>query len=375
MVNFDVNLILHEVEELKSDTNFIELIRLLKHLYQGKRLIFISACCSAVLGVIFALLIPNTFTSGAKFLPQTGNSEISAPGGLGGLASLAGINLSAMASSSDIPTNLYPQIVKSIPFRNELLAEELRVDGKQQTLKDYLNFQLNNPTFFGVIRKYSIGLPELIIGAIRGKGLEDESNDSEIFRITEEDKKLFKLLSEQLVIKIFEVEGIVSIEFSDYDKEVAAKVADAATKLLQDRIIEYKNQSAKELLRFSKRQYEDHKREFNILQDSISNFKDSNKYIRTSIYQNQLDRLNHELNISAAVLEQLANQVEQAKLQVNQDTPIFMVIEPVSTPYEKSSPNRPFIVFAWIFMGMLVPFCYLILREPYEEVARRIREI
>ncbi len=338
-------------------------------------MIFISVCISAFLGVLVALLIPNTFTSGAKFLPQTGSNELTAPGGLGGLASLAGINLSSMANASDIPTNLYPQIVRSIPFRNALLDEALVFDEDSLTLRQYLNDQINNPTFFGIVKKYTIGLPGIIISMIKGEPSQDAlKSDGEIFRITEEDKKLFKLLSEQLVITNYEVEGIVSIEFSDYDKEVAAKVADAATKLLQERIIEYKNQSAKELLRFSKRQYEDHKLAFNILQDSISLFKDSNKYIRTSYYQNQLDRLNHELNISSVVLEQLANQVEQAKLQVNKDTPIFMVIEPVSTPYEKSSPNRPFIVIAWVFMGFLVPFCYLILKDPTREIARSIRE-
>lgn len=320
-------------------------------------------------------MIPNTFTSGAKFLPQTNSSEINAPAGIGGLASLAGFDFSAMGNESNIPTNLYPQIVKSLPFRTELLREKITYEDKEMSLREYLNNQLENPTFFGRIKKYTIGLPGILIGWFKSNNLENTlSKEGEIYEITEEDRNLFRLLSEHLVISIYEAEGIVSIEYSDYNKEVASKVANVATELLQQRIIEFKNQSAKELLAFSKRQYEDYKQDFEILQDSISLFKDTNKYINTSYYKNQLDRLNHELNISSAVLEQLANQVEQSKLQVNKDTPIFMVIEPVATPYEKSSPNRPFIVLAWVFMGILIPFCYLILKDPVKEIARNVQK-
>ena len=37
------------------------------------------------------------------------------------------------------------------------------------------------------------------------------------------------------------------------------------------------------------------------------------------------------------VTQQLAAQVEQAKLQVNKNTPVFTIINPVTIPYEKSN--------------------------------------
>jgi uncharacterized protein involved in exopolysaccharide biosynthesis len=131
----------------------------------------------------------------------------------------------------------------------------------------------------------------------------------------------------------------VTLEFSDEDKYIAAQVAERAKELLQERIIAFKNQSARELLDFTTKQYQENKTSYEALQDSIAIFKDQNLNISSSLYQNRLDRLERELNIASSVVEQLASQVEQAKLQVNKDTPVFTIIEPVTVPFERSAPK------------------------------------
>ena len=53
----------------------IDLIALLKQIYQGRRLIILSAFVAAILGVVVALSTPNIYTSGATFIPQTGGDS------------------------------------------------------------------------------------------------------------------------------------------------------------------------------------------------------------------------------------------------------------------------------------------------------------
>jgi hypothetical protein len=86
--------------------------------------------------VVVALATPNTYTSGATFIPQTGG-DVKAPSGLSGLASLAGINLSSMGGGSEIPPTLYPQIVSSVPYRMELMNSQV-LNNSGQILRDYL---------------------------------------------------------------------------------------------------------------------------------------------------------------------------------------------------------------------------------------------
>jgi uncharacterized protein involved in exopolysaccharide biosynthesis len=45
--------------------------------------------------------------------------------------------------------------------------------------------------------------------------------------------------------------------------------------------------------------------------------------------------------------------VEQSKLQVSKDTPIFSVLKPVVVPNEKSGPKRLLIIAIWTFLGLI----------------------
>ena len=351
----------------------IDLIALLKQIYQGRKFIILSAFVAAILGVVVALATPNTYTSGATFIPQTGGDS-KPSSSLSGLASLAGINLGGMGGGSDIPPTLYPQIISSVPYKLDLLDEMIEVSNSEVSLGDYLGND-SESSILGIVKKYTIGLPGTILSALKGSSTEGVSTaQGELYQISEDDRKLFEALNTKLVLSLNEKEGFVTLEFSDEDKLVAAQVAERAKELLQERIIAFKNQSARELLDFTTKQYQENKTSYEVLQDSIAIFKDQNLNISSSLYQNRLDRLERELNIASSVVEQLASQVEQAKLQVNKDTPVFTIIEPVTVPFERSAPKRSLIVVIWTFLGVVLSTGFVLVKDPAKEIIASIRE-
>ena len=351
----------------------IDLIALLKQIYQGRRFIILSAFVAAILGVIVALATPNSYTSGATFIPQTGGDS-KPSSSLSGLASLAGISLGGMGGGSDIPPTLYPQIISSIPYKLDLLDESIEVSGSAISLGNYLRDD-SGSSVLGTLKKYTIGLPGTILSALRGSSSEGTSEaQGELYQISEDDRKIFEALNTKLILSLNEKEGFVTLEFSDEDKFVAAQVAERAKELLQERIIAFKNQSARELLDFTTKQYQENKTSYEALQDSIAIFKDQNLNISSSLYQNRLDRLERELNIASSVVEQLASQVEQAKLQVNKDTPVFTIIEPVTVPFERSAPKRSLIVVIWTFLGVVLSTGFVLVKDPAKEIIASIRE-
>ena len=355
------------------EDNSIDLIALLKQIYQGRRFIILSAVAAAVLGVVVALATPNTYTSGATFIPQTGGDS-KPSSSLSGLASLAGISLGGMGGGSDIPPTLYPQIISSVPYKLDLLDESIEVEGQTVVLSDYLGDD-SGTSVLGTVKKYTIGLPGTILSALRGSAPESVSaTEGELYQISEDDRKLFEALNTKLVLSLNEKEGFVTLEFSDENKYIAAQVAERAKELLQDRVIEFKNQSARELLDFTTKQYQENKASYETLQDSIAIFKDQNLNISSSLYQNRLDRLERELNIASSVVEQLASQVEQAKLQVNKDTPVFTIIEPVTVPFERSAPKRSLIVVIWTFLGVVLSTGYILVKDPAKEIFASIKQ-
>jgi uncharacterized protein involved in exopolysaccharide biosynthesis len=153
---------------------------------------------------------------------------------------------------------------------------------------------------------------------------------------------------------------------------VAAQLAQAATNLLQSNIIAFKSQSARNNLDFIEGQFESKRKEFEEVQDSIAVFKDQNLNITSTLYQNQLTRLESKFTVTSSVFQELAGQVEQAKIQVNKDTPIFTIIEPVSVPLERSKPKRTMMVIVWTFLGIVFSVGWVLVKSPLQQITKEL---
>ena len=175
-----------------------------------------------------------------------------------------------------------------------------------------------------------------------------------------------------MTIEVDEKEGLVSLHAELDNRLVAARLAQAATDLLQRNVIAFKSQSARNNLDFIERQFESKRLEFEQIQDSIAIFKDQNLNITSTLYQNQLTRLESQFSVTSSVFQELAGQVEQAKIQVNKDTPIFTIIEPVSVPLERTKPKRSLIVVIWTFLGGVLAVGWSLLKAPAKEIIKEI---
>jgi uncharacterized protein involved in exopolysaccharide biosynthesis len=354
---------------MSDNTDEIDLIELLKKIYLEKKLILKISVLAALFGVVYALSQPNEYTSSTTFIPQLSSGVKTGGSSLSGLASLAGINIGSMESSSEFPPTLYPQVVNGVPFRLELLSNEITLNNELVVVKDYF---LENKSSFNILRtikKYTIGLPSLILF----KNQKEYTNQSKIYSITEEDKGLFQILENNLSLSINEKEGFITISYTDNNKNVAAQVTQIAQNLLQEKIIEFKNKSSKEMLDFATKQYSDKKESYEKLQDERAVFVDKNINISSSLFQNKLSRLESEVNISESIVQQLASQVEQAKLQVNKDTPVFTTIKPVTIPFERSAPKRSLIVIVFVFLGLVLSAAYVLVKEPISDIIKSIK--
>ena len=128
----------------------IDLIALLKSLLKKKKLILKLTLIGGLIGLIVGLLTPKTYTSSVTFiLQQSDGKQLNSS--LGGLASLAGINLNRGGNSSIAPV-IYPEILKSYPFKKSLISKEVIVDGESLTYKEY-NLNNNNRCLFSGLER------------------------------------------------------------------------------------------------------------------------------------------------------------------------------------------------------------------------------
>ena len=356
---------------MSDNTDEIDLIELLKKIYLEKKLVLKISVLASLFGVVYALLQPNEFTSSTTFIPQFSSGVKTGGSSLSGLASLAGINIGGIESSSDFPPTLYPQVVNGVPFKLDLLSNEIKLNNKVVLVKDYFLEKKSSSNIIGTLKKYTIGLPSLILSSFNNQN--KPLDEIEIYSISKEDEALFKVINNSLSLSINQKEGFITISFTDTNKNVAAQVTQIAQNLLQEKIIEFKNKSSKEMLDFALKQYSDKKVAYEKLQDERAVFVDKNINISSSLFQNRLSRIESEVNILESIVQQLASQVEQAKLQVNKDTPVFTTIKPVTIPFERSAPNRSLIVIVFAFIGLVLSSGFVLVKEPVKEILKYIR--
>jgi len=335
----------------------IDLLKLAKTLWSGRKTLYITLSVGFILGVFVAVFSPKSYTATTIMVPQMSNSSTSKLGGLGGLAALAGIDISAQTGSEMSPL-VYPKIVESIPFKLELINTPITfsdVDHPVSLLDYSSNYSKKN--ILGVLKKYTLGLPGVIIGAIKGKTKELEVSDelkSKLIYLTDDQYQLIRNMDDVVSLDADAKQGILTLTVSLPEALAAAQLAQKAQDILQRDIIDFKVQKAKADLDFIQGRYDVAKAEAEGYQMNLARKTDQYKNLTSAVPQVQSDRLQSRYGIANSVFQDLAKQLEQAKIQVKKDTPVFTIVQPVTIPSEKSKPNKPMILFIWVFLGGIV---------------------
>lgn len=361
-----------------TDNNFeeetIDIIGSIKKIYSGRKLIFRTTTIFLIFGIVTALLIPRIYESSITFVPQTADEGNVNKKSLGSLASLAGISLETESSSSldsYLSPLLYSRILKSDEFSMELIYEKfISEDGKQITIKDYMNdsgdgsFGLSD--FLSILKKYTIGWFT--------KEKKDEINNNDALKdfnfISEEDSGLIENFKQKFYVEVNEKEGYIKV--SGYDKKpvISAQIVKLVTKNLQSKIISLRTDKIKEELKYSEQQYERKKNDFELLQNDLAKFKDSNKNISSQVFLAELEKIQSEFQIQQNILMNLATQYNNNKIKLNKNTPIFSILDDVSVPIYSLKPKRKQIVIIFIILGILLSSSYLLFENRISELIK-----
>jgi hypothetical protein len=316
------------------------------------------------------------YTASTAFVPLAQGSSVG--GSLGGLASLAGINLDGGASSEEISPELYPQIVNSIPFQLELLNTPLTIEGQEQqiTYKDYYE-NVYSPGLLSNIKKYTLGLPRVLLSLLKSDVEELESHsdpqENQIITISQKENGLIKSLEKQVGLEVNDKEGFISISVTLPEAKASAQLALKAQQLLQDYALQFKTQKSIAELDYIKDRYAEKQSEFNKIKIALARFQDQNNGINTALGRTKLLQLQSDYDLVFSVYSELAKQLETQQLQVKKDTPLFTVLKPVTIPNEKSAPKRLSILVVWIFLGLVISIGYVLGKQPIQNMIKEIK--
>ena len=328
---------------MDNNSDEIDLIELLKTAWNGRKQIIVISFVFVLAGVTSALLSATVYTSSTTFINSQG--EPSSNSGLSGVASLVGINLGGISSGSEIPSTMYPQIGESVEFKRDML--DSYIDEKEQIkLEDFL-------TDYNKIEKNVT------------------ENNKKLF-VSEYEDELFDVINDIVSISVNQKDGFITISANMPNSEYAANTCVNARDILQEIVINSRIQSAKQKLEYSEKQLASKRLEFEEIQNKLAYFNDSNLNLVTSSVINEREKIEAEFQILNAVMIELSKQVEQRKLQVSEDTPVFSILKEASMPVRRSSPKRIQMVLIFGFIGLTVSTLYTVVKSPIAQILKEL---
>lgn len=355
----------------------IDLIELLKKVWDGRKMILRTLVVFTLAGLAIAILSPKQFTASTTLVPQTSNGS-SNLGGLSSLASMAGFNLNMSQGTTELSPQVYPQIIQSAPFQLEIMNSLFHFEEVSQpvTLLSYYT-DYYKPGFLSKVKKYTIGLPGVMLKALRGEQDSATTTDQTLnatLKLSPEQEEVRKLLDKNLILDVNDKEGVVNLSASFHEPELAAQVTQKAKELLQQYITDFRVEKAEAQLEFIRERYNEKKMEFEQAQVQLADFRDRNKNVISAMARTEEERLQNEYQLAFNVYSELAQQLEQARIKVKEETPVFSIIKPVTVPLEKAKPNRPLILMVWIFLGLAAGIGWIFAKEYLGEIRESMQK-
>lgn len=366
-----------------KESDEIDLVDLLNKLWVKRKFIALVTVVFLLIGLFIAMVSPVSYTATCTVVPQ---SNANRSNNLGGVAALMGLNLgTTMMSEGTLSPNLYPEIVKSVPFALEIMQTPIVTDksnGNTITLYDYYtNKEYQNRNVLGTIKKYTIGLPGVIIGSFRkDESVEeiampaDSADTAKVYTLNNKTKSVYNAVLSSMDVTANSQRGYVTISYSFPEAQPSAEITDNIYRTLEEYVASFKSEKLVSNLQFVEESYETARTDFLQLQSQLAAFQDANRGLVTASARSTETRLQSEYNIAFSVYNELAKQREQAKIAVKENQTILTLVNPVVVPHEKSAPRRSIILVGFLFFGFIAACAWVFIRPLFRAIGQEVRD-
>ena len=290
--------------------------------------------------------------------------------GFSGIAALTGLNLNSLNNDYQLNISDYPLIFKSIPYKQNLTKLKFSLSNfdKQVTLEEYFRDH-NKPSLVSLIKKYTIGIPMLLndfknnlIVRIKGNSTNNSTspnNSNKSIVLTKEKLELYALIDNHINVQVDEVSGNITLVTTLYDPLASTELLNNAYIVLKELVIEYKLKKAREEYDFLLKQFNERKKQFEIDEQNLNYFSDSNLNIKSNQFNSLYNSLQSKYNISFSFYNEISKQLEAQKIKLERENPNFTVFQPGYVPIKFSKPQRLKIIFSYILYGFIFYVIYV----------------
>lgn len=346
----------------------IDWMGILRQVLAIRKTLYKAAGIGLIIGILIALGTPKQYTVSITLSPEMGSSKSGS-----GLASMAASFLGGSIGSDSpdaLNATLAPDIVASTPFLMELFDARVVSQDKQidTTFTAYLDEQKSS--WIGYVLK----APGMAISGIKSLFSDKEEKTATIqkgaIELNEKDAAKLGSLRQAITVEADKKTAITTLSVTLQDPKVTATIADSVVSKLQQYITAYRTRKAKEDCQYLEMLYKERQQEYYDAQQRYARYVDANSNV---VFQSTLaerERLQNDMNLAYQVYSQVAQQLQVARAKVQEEKPVFAVVEPAVVPLNPSGTSRKVIVLGFIFLAVAFAGAWELLGKKYWQLLK-----
>ena len=350
----------------------IDLMDILRKIIGIRKTIYKAASIGLIIGVIIAICIPKQYTAEVTLSPEMSSNKGT---GLSGLAaSFLGSDVAMGDGTDALNASLSADIVSSTPFLLELSTMEIPASkGVNMTLNTYLDEE------YVPWWSYVIGFPSIIIDGAKSLFIEEDElvysnrTNKGVIELSQKESKKIEVLKNTITAIVDKKTSMTTVAVTLQNPKVAAVLADSVVKKLQEYIIDYRTTKAKEDCIYLEKLFKERQQEYYAAQKEYANYIDSHDNIILQSVRAVQERLQNDMSLAYQVYSQVANQLQVARAKVQEEKPVFAVVEPAVVPLKPSGISKKVYVLVFIFLSVCIVMFWKLFGEEFLDKIKEIR--
>lgn len=341
--------------ENTKKNNEIDILGIIKKVLKEGRLLLSFILIFAVIGVIVALNKQKIYTTTVILAPEISGGG-SLPESLSSIASMVGVNLGNSGGGVDaIYPQIYPDVLTSSDFIINLFDVQVKQE-KDSLYKTYYDHIINDAKIpFWAYP--SIWISELL----KDKDAEQDNNTRiNNFKLTKKQNDILNFIRSNISCIVDKNTNVISISVNDFDPVVSATMADTIQKQLQQYITMYRTKKARNDVEYAQKLYDEARQQYVKARQAYGSYADANEDLLLESYKTKRDDLENEMQLRYNIYNQIAQQLQLAKAKVQEQTPVFSIIQGATVPLKASSMPRSFLVIIYMFVGVLADAAWVL---------------
>ena len=358
----------------------IDWAKYIARLLQNWKKIFVITFIAGVLGIIVALLQTRVYQVNVTLAPESNGASKSSS--LSSLAGMFGVNLGSGASSPDaMNITLFPDIAASTPFLTSLFEVEVSempklpkddpiearkiMEGPLPKIKlyDYLTERYKEKSWLANLKIAIFGEPEEDPEYLKVKNS----------RLTYEQFQVVNMLKKIISVNIDKKTAFTTVSLTMKDPYICAQVADTVCRRLREFVFNYRTEKERINFEYYEAMCDSTYKTMVDAQAAYAASLDNNQSVILQRVSIRSRRLEQEANVASQVYQQMVQQREMSRAQLQEMKPVFAVVEPATVPNLPKNSRAKTCILITFFGCFLACAWFVIGKEYYDEYIKDIK--